>query len=302
MRFAVTASNSVGSATATAAATAVVTATPTTTGSSPYYVEHFEGTYTQPFWSVNYPTRWVSGASGQGARIQDSAYGTALTGYGELGAIWAPQKYAYSGWVPGSGTGCCDGNGKHEDTWYRFKLRFPGGGLFKPNPGQMSIFQAHIDDKTAFEAQARGAHAYSNVLQVKSDGGGCSSVCTTPGTNPRLALRVIGGPTSQADLYGAANATYLLAPSTLVLDHWYDIVIHIVLGESSSNGYVQWWVDGQKLADAHVPTQYVRSDGTFSYGENLEFMNYRQSASWDSAIDFDELSLGPTASSVGFTP
>ena len=85
-----------------------------------------------------------------------------------------------------------------------------------------------------------------------------------------------------------------------MLDHWYDIVIHIVLGESSSNGYVQWWVDGQKLADAHVPTQYVRSDGTFSYGENLEFMNYRQVASWDSAVDFDEFIIGRTAASVGF--
>jgi hypothetical protein len=306
MRVVVTASNSVGSATASSAATSVVSATPPLPpagSASPYYAEHFDGGYTQPFWSANYPISWASGFSGQAGRIQDYANGTQLTGYGELDAIWAMQQHAYAGWLAGSGTGCCDGDGKHEDTWYRFKVRFPGGGVFKPNPGAMSIFETHVDDKTAAQAQSRGAHAYSNVLQVKSDGGGCSGVCTTTGTNPRLALRVIGGPVSQADLYGATNATYLEMPSnSLLIDHWYDIVIHIVLGESATNGYVQWWVDGQKIADVHAPTQYIRADATLSYGENVEFMNYRQVANWNSAIDFDELFLGPTASSVGFTP
>jgi hypothetical protein len=266
-----------------------------------YFVEHMNGSYTQRFWSTTNPPVWVNGFVGRAARLQAHAYNSENnTAFGESQAIYAPVKYAHAGWIAGSGTGCCDGNGKHEETWYRFRLRFPGGGLFKPNPGAMSIFQAHVDDKTAADAQTHGGNAYSNVLQVKTDGGGCNGVCTTPGTNPRLVLRVIGGATSQADVYGAANATYFrMRSNSLRYDRWYDIVIHLVLGEST-NGYVQWWVDGHKFADAHVPTQYVRSDGTFSYGENLEFMNYRQVASWDSAVDFDEFIIGRTAASVGF--
>jgi hypothetical protein len=71
---------------------------------------------------------------------------------------------------------------------------------------------------------------------------------------------------------------------------------------SPANGYVQWWVDGQKMVDVSTPTAYVRSDGSWSYGDSLGLYNYRLWASWPSSVDGEDFSWGPSASSINFNP
>lgn len=265
----------------------------------PYYAEHFDGSFTQSFWhlgGVPNPLAWVDGSAGKAMRLTDYANAPVTADYGQqLAYIDALAQYAHAGWRRGSDP--LTGNGFHEGVWYRLKVRFPGAKLFRPNPGAISIFQAHVDARTEALAEGMGSEAYSNKLQVNADGAGLG----LPGSNARLMLRVYGGPLRPKDPYGHRSVTsFEMRPNSLRLDHWYDIVIHYVLGETRRNGYVQWWVDRRKIADAHVPTQYLRPDGSLSFGENIECMNYRQLVGWDSSIDFDELRVGRTRSSVGF--
>jgi hypothetical protein len=268
----------------------------------PYYVEHFDGSFTQAFWHLGgyaNPLAWVDGSAGKAMRLTNYGNAPTTTDYGQLAYLDALAKYAHAGWLPG--TDPLTGNGFHEEVWYRLKVRFPGGNVFRPNPGAISIFQPHIDAKTEAWAESIGSEAYSNKLQVNANGVGSGRLNTRPGTRPRLMLRVYGGVLRPNDPYGKRGVrTFQMRSNSLRLNHWYDIVIHYVLGETRRNGYVQWWVDRRKAADAHVPTQYVRPDGTLSFGENIECINYRQLASWDSSVDFDELRVGPTRSSIGF--
>lgn len=268
----------------------------------PYYVEHFDGSFTQAFWHLGgsaKPLAWVDGSTGKAMRLTNYANAPATSDYGQLAYLVALAQYAHAGWLPG--TDPLTGNGFHEEVWYRLKVRFPGARLFRPNPGAISIFQPHIDARTETLAGSIGSEAYSNKLQVNADGPSTGMPKTTPGRKPRLMLRVYGGVLRPNDPYGRSNVRTFQMHSRLRLDHWYDIVIHYVLGETRRSGYVQWWVDRRKIADAHVPTQYLRPDGTLSFGENIECINYRQLASWDSSVDFDELRVGPTRSSIGFT-
>jgi hypothetical protein len=242
----------------------------------------------------------VDGSTGKAMRLTNYANAPATTGYGQLAYLYALAQYTHSGWR--RGTDPLTGNGFHEEVWYRLKVRFPAANVFRPNSGAISIFQAHVDDRTQALAQSIGSEAYSNKLQVNADGAGSGSPSAGPGRKPRLMLRVYGGVLRPNDPYGRRGVrTFQMHSNSLRLGHWYDIVIHYVLGETPRNGYVQWWVDRRKVADAHVPTQYVRPDGTLSFGENLECINYRQLASWDSSVDFDELRVGRTPASIGFS-
>jgi len=287
-------------------ATAALTAGPAKRKPSkrkPYYVEHFDGSFTQSFWHLGgyaNPLAWVDGSTGKAMRLTNYANAPVTTEYGQLAYLDALAQYAHAGWL--RGTDPLTGNGFHEEVWYRLKVRFPGAKVFRPNPGAISIFQPHVDARTESEAESIGSEAYSNKLQVNADGASSGTPNTTPGRRPRLMLRVYGGVLRPNDPYGHGNVkTFQMHSNSLRVNHWYDIVIHYVLGETRRNGYVQWWVDRRKIADAHVPTQYVRSDGTLSFGENIECINYRQHASWDSSVDFDELRVGSTRSSIGFT-
>lgn len=213
--------------------------------------------------------------------------------------------YPHTGRIPGSGTGCCNGDGQGGvDTWYRFRLRFPTG--YRATPGtQNAVFELHVDDKTAAERAALGyGNAYSSLIGVQGDGTSCfgtPAFCTTPATSARLFIQVPGGPTNAPD--SQTFKRYFPLPSgSLLTNHWYDLVLHMRWSGDPTNGWVQWWLDGAKILDVHTATLYTRRDGTLSYAENLGGFNYRLWSSWASSVDFDELIWGPTAASVGFTP
>jgi Polysaccharide lyase len=309
LRASVTASNSAGSATASSDPTAVVSALPSPSLPSPsyYYLEHFDGAYTNLFWKNEGGTSFVSdGASGQALRVHDCA-STATShcsgsssAYGQLEGMNAnstpSNDVPHTGRVLGSGSGCCDGDGAgNVDTWYRFKIRFPTG--YAATPGfQNVLWELHIDDKTT----SLGAGQNSTMLSIQSDPGssvcsGSPQFCTTQGTNPRFAFQVTGGTTSNV-----INNHYQL--QSLVLNRWYDIVIHEYFSADPTLGHFECWIDGVKVLDVHQPTLFKRSDGTLSYAEDLLFLDYRLWSSWASDVDYDEVVWGPTASSVGFTP
>jgi hypothetical protein len=215
----------------------------------------------------------------------------------------------HAGRVPGSGTNCCDGNGQHAEGWYRLRVHLPAD--YRPTPGsQNTLFEFHVDDKTAADAQTHGSNAYSTALVVASDppaGYSISSACpgtpmfcTVSGVNARLMLQVPGGLTTDAQ--STAVKYFSMPLNSLKVDHWYDVVLHVVWDSSATIGYVQWWVDGQKIVDTHTPTEYIRTDGTKSYSENVELCNYRLWANWSGIVDYDEFVAGPDSGSIGFAP
>ena len=56
------------------------------------------------------------------------------------------------------------------------------------------------------------------------------------------------------------------------------------------------------MVDASTPTEYVRSDGTWSYAASLGLYNYRLWADWPSSVDGEDFIWRPTASSINFNP
>jgi hypothetical protein len=286
---------------------------------SPYYFEHFNGVFntgiirTQGGNTSNPGFSFVSGgSSGQGARLNDcsasspgicsdgTAVGSSST-YGQLTFVGTDCNYLHAGWASGT---CSGGNGKVEEQWTRFRVRF-GSGYFRPVPRQQDTFwEMHVDPKTA----SLNANVGSDLLKVAADDNGtfsstCSGTpyfCTKQGLNPRLALQVCGGDLATASM--SSCGTYQLASGSLLFDHWYDIVLRFVYSPDATVGRVQWWVDGALVANLTRPTVYRRPDGTLSYGSVGGFYNYRYWANYMSDSDFDEWEWGPSAASVGFNP
>jgi hypothetical protein len=283
---------------------------------APYEVEPFDGAitnsgwYTDHFGALQWPT---DGLGNQAVRLEACASPsatshctTSTSSYAQESGV-ATNHNVHAGYVCGSGTNpssTCAANGsgvgKQEETWYRFHVRLAPG--FQATPGtQNAIFEVHVDQRTEADAADHGGGwAYSTIVDIQADGTACPgkpAYCTTPGTNPRLFLQVPGGPTSNPQ---SAKRFFPFPKNSLLVDHWYDMVLHMVW--SPTVGYVQWWVDGQKMVDVATPTEYVRSDGTWSYGASLGLYNYRPWAPWASSVDGEQFIWGPTASSINFNP
>ena len=213
----------------------------------------------------------------------------------------------HAGYVCGSGTNprpnCVtvgDGNGMNEETWYRFHFRFPAG--YTPTPGdQNAIMELHVDDKTTADAAAHGGiQAYSTALEVISGGScpGSPAFCTTTGTNPALYLQVPGGATSCGT--ACRVIAYQGASNSLLINHWYDIVLHMVWDNNPTVGLAELWIDGTQVLSNHMATHYTRSDGTQSYGENFGFFNYPHWANYTITDQFENVVWGPTRASINF--
>jgi hypothetical protein len=214
--------------------------------------------------------------------------------YGQAWADWVDARYAHAGYVAGQDT--TTGNGKEEDTWYRFRFRAPIG--FQPTAGtQNSLWEVHVDDKTAQEMASYGQAARSTMLLIRASG--VPSLWNTqPGTKPRFELQAAGGATN--DPAGKVVADYAWSGNTLKPGRWYDFVIHAVWAQAADGGRIQLWENGVKVLDVARSMNYTRSDGTYSFGECAGLYYYRHWASWPASVDYDEFVLGPTAVSVGF--
>jgi hypothetical protein len=286
-------------------------------------VEHFDGGLSNPsFWyfsPTSYFLSWPSdGTVNQAARVAacavsspgncvDGTVAGSSSSYGQLAGIESHVATTQCLDIhAGYSSGDCSTTtavGKPEETWYRYKVRFPVG--YKPTPGTQNVtWELHVDRGTNVDANGTDG---STMISIAAGGDpsvlcpGTPHFCTTPGTNPHMMLQVAGGLDTNP-LYGSpGQINRFTDPDPLLLGHWYDVVLHFVFSPDPSVGYVQWWVDGVKQVDIHVSTQYQRRNGTLGYGEDIGLYNYRYWANWSSSIDYDELTWGPTAASVGTT-
>jgi hypothetical protein len=284
---------------------------------APYQFEPFNGAITNPGWYTDKfgPLQWpADGFGNQAVRLEACASTspstlctTSTSSYGQETAV-STNHDVHAGYVCGSGTNpspTCAANGSgvgmEEETWYRVHVRLAPG--FQATPGtQNSILEFHVDQRTEADAAAHGGvTAYSTLVGIQAQGTSCSGKpawCGTPGTNPRLFLQVPGGLTSCGN--ACLKRFFPFAYNSLLVNHWYDMVLHMMW--SPTAGHVQWWVDGQKMVDVSTPTEYVRSDGTWSYAGSRGLYNYRHWASWSSSVDGEDYIVGPTATSINFNP
>jgi hypothetical protein len=279
-----------------------------------YEFEHFDGTFTNPEWYITRgagPLQWpADGFHNQALRLEDCASASASShcttspapAVQDAAVYICEHEIQHAGYKPGTGTvgGCIrDGNGMQEETWYRYHIRLAPGFLATPGT-QNSIMEFHLDDKTAADAKSHGETVGSTEFSIIADGScpGSPAYCSIPGTNPRLFIQIPGGPLSCGS--ACSKRFFPFASNSLLIDHWYDMVLHVIW--SPVNGHVQWWVDGTKMLDVATPTEYVRSDGTWSYAESMGLYNNRHWANWASSVDGDEFIWGPTSDSIGFNP
>ena len=158
---------------------------------------------------------------------------------------------------------------------YHVAVRFPSTG-YKPTTGNWNWFIENHNDSGYTNWSCASAEKANISWDVETDG---PDVQYQVGLNPRLKLRVMGGPSCSP-----STKWYDFGP--LQLDHWYDLRYQVKWTPTSA-GFVNVYVD-DKLVAAYVgPTLYQRPDGSTSY-TNWDLVNYRWHASWNSTIFFDD--------------
>jgi hypothetical protein len=194
---------------------------------------------------------------------------------GQMESIYLPNTAARAAQFLGGVEG--------QEAWFRFGVLFPAGTKF--TTGQWNLLTAWHDD--AATSQTPGA--VSTNYSVFTD----YPVAATPGLNPRLALRVYGGPV-------AANPVpvQVILPDVILYDHRYDYLTRIVWGTTATTGRFEWWLDGVQRYAASVPTLYKHTDGTLDR-PTFGLYNYRLKAPWVATTWFSGVAIGPTRASVG---
>lgn len=319
IRVSVTASNSAGSATASSAATAAVSALPSSLAPTtpPYLYNGFEGELstavsTSPYYAVpGVPNQYMFGVAGYGAgqaadlKIDASAW-QSTTSPSNSTATAIQMQYSRAGMDTGGNPVL------GQSTWYRVKIMFPSGTHgYHPVPGEWNwTYEWHNDSHTA------GYGYLSPALGVRTDANA---------QHWQFIWRPWGGT-------GSAPTTerWYTSPDSVVRDHWYDLVVHFVWDTKASNaggkGLIEFWIDRQPLnaglggatsitrwSNPHpFPTLTLNPDGTHSFQYNALY-NYaggpagvalwpRPDGAQESNIVYDDWYVGPSASSVGFTP
>jgi hypothetical protein len=178
------------------------------------------------------------------------------------------NKYPHAGWL--------DPNGRvlGQDTWYHVRLRFPSD--YVPTAGDWNwLVEWHNDNLTS----SYGAKSFALGLISNSSGA-------------HLWLRPAGG--------SSTSPTYdsIIVPEQIQRDHWYDLTFHMIWHTSRSIGRYEFWVDGTPMASIYFPTLFTNPDGTSSYN-TFDLQNYHAKASWTSEVDYDNVAIGPTRTSVG---
>jgi hypothetical protein len=173
-----------------------------------------------------------------------------------------------------------------QDTWIHFRMLLPAG--YRPTPGEWNIFNEFHDDSAYmrfYDAKVIGWEYPELALYVTN----------YHGRVPHLMYRIRGG------VDGAHNfaGTDVSVADPLRLDHWYDILLHVVWSPDPKTGRFEWWLDGRRIASIHRPTLWQRPDGGTDHVE-LELNNYRAAASWDATVYYGRIAVGSSRAAVGF--
>ncbi len=177
------------------------------------------------------------------------------------------------------------------DEWVHTSIFFPAGYQASGQlDGTWNTFNSwHTDDYT----QKLGGN--SNALMVFTD----SADSEKRGIGLRLVLRLRGGDSAKPTVDSTSCSQ---KSGELQLQHWYDIVYHFVWSTDPNKGLAEMWLDGKRMCSVKFPTLYHHANGTKSWNNGFGYYNYRPMHDWDSTVYFGDLSIGPTARSVGFTP
>jgi hypothetical protein len=278
-----TSTTTTSTATSSTTTTTTPTTTTTTTTTSPpstsaYFSDGFESGFGNWHLEPSYsPTldKSVPGFSGLGAGLVTTGWSYGPNADSEMTSMYLSPEACHAGWSTQRVLG--------QDSWYRVRVRFPTD--YEPVTGDWNwIVEWHDDAVTSsYGAKSIAVGVYSDYPQVSGEAG----------KNPRLVLR-LGGGSSTSPSYEAIE----LPSNSLVRDHWYDMVFHFVWHTNSSIGLAEWWLDGDQIVSWHFPTLFTNPDGTSSYN-TCDLMNYHWAAPWTSEIDFDQVVIGPSRSSVG---
>ena len=186
------------------------------------------------------------------------------------------------------------------EIWLRTSVMFPsaattsavgaqGEQMYQPTTGEWNWFLEFHNDSNPLPACAR---EFANVsLDVKTDGPVLSGL---PGTqNVRLAARIMGGDSC------TPQTVWVNGPH-LVLDHWYEMLLHIKW--DPSKGLFEWYIDNlskPRYSNLNIPTLYTRPSWHVSPSyTSLTVTNYRMHAPWSSTIYLGPLAVGSTRDAV----
>ena len=185
-----------------------------------------------------------------------------------------------------------------DDTWYRWRVRFPSG-VYVP---RMGVWNINVEwHESRYGSTLNNCPTYTSpYFGVQADG-----TTANPGTNPRLIFHFRSGQVA-ADGNSIEN-DFVIAQHDgsgnvmpLQYDHWYDVVAHY-RWEPDSSGAFEWYVDGQlQYRNLGIKTMHVFCDGT-SYPYTFGMYDYqRNDGAWPSGVDYKTMDIGPTAASVGW--
>jgi hypothetical protein len=314
MRTSVTASNPAGSATASSAATAVVTqqtaGLPWRTWAAPNYLlgwtddqnapDHWQAAVSNGGSGLNSSYLYTvgDGSGGSATRVKIAPTSNSSTS-GTMTSFYNPMPERQLT-VHGSNVTASAYTAQGDDTWYRWRVRFPTG-VYVPRSGSWNINVEWHESR--YGSTANNCPTFpSPYFGVQADGSSSS-----PGTNPRLIFHFRSGLVNSG---GTGIENDFIIPQhnnsgsvvPLQYDHWYDVVAHY-RWEPDNAGAFEWYVDGQlQYQNLAIKTMHVFCDGT-SYPYTFGVYDYqRNDGAWPSGVDFKTMDIGPTAGTVGFTP
>ncbi len=160
-----------------------------------------------------------------------------------------------------SGSYCNEG----QEEWWAVSVMFPSDYVYPPGPEGGVVLDFH--------------HNADNGLPNMS-------IDTMPGTGMRQ--RGYGGATVNGGQYSAQIADPYGAVGDVTRNKWYDFVFH-VKWSSSSNGYMEAWLNGKKFQMYNGATLY---SGISCY---LKLANYHAAFGQASSIIFDRVIRGTSA-------
>jgi hypothetical protein len=231
-----------------------------------------------------YDNQNVGGSIAMGMTATPNAQASPAAGSDSV-YLWEPtQSWNYSG----------------QEWWLRTSFYFPssassivfnpGEAPYQPTTGIFNWFlELHNDSNY-------GPGEDSPIcFGILTDG----PVSTSVGKNPRMFVRLQGGPDSALQMryvYENGLGTSSSPGVPLQYDHWYPLLIHVLL--SPTAGIFEWFEGSTTIySNLDLPTLYTRANGSISY-TSLTLDNYRLHATWNSTIYMGPLAVGPTEESV----
>jgi hypothetical protein len=179
-----------------------------------------------------------------------------------------------------------------QENWEHFRMLFPSkGDAYKPSIGEWNWLAQHHNDDGYIPFQKAGvvrSEISELVWGVDTRASGVN------GQQDTQLFMVIRGGDDRTD---AEKRVYVR--ETLRLDHWYDMLVHVVWSHNAQRGMVEWWLDGRLLFSDHIADLWQRPDGRIDH-VNFEFSNYRIHTEWPSSVYYSKVKLGLTRESVSF--